>query len=159
MRCLVLWINIYRKQQTENNKTQGMFSYLLKTVTSSSKFFINITHLNESEALITVMSELFFFWSFSLGHVIITTIIIKWEVWNNTCESVKWVSDISTPVYKCEMRFPRASDEALSTDSINRLIPQTLWHLFDISATLQWPLWIVPGHMSMTFPVHRSEKK
>ena len=52
-----------------------MFFYWLKTVTSSSRFCINITHLNESETLITVMSELFFSEGFSLGHVIITTII------------------------------------------------------------------------------------
>ena len=32
---------------------------LLKTVISSSKFCINIIHLNESETLITVMSEYF----------------------------------------------------------------------------------------------------
>ena len=36
--------------------------------------------MNESEALITVMSEFFFFCEgFSLGHVIITTTIITWN--------------------------------------------------------------------------------
>ena len=61
--------------KTENNKTQIMFFYWLKTVTSCSKFCINITHLNESGTLITVMSEFFFCEGFSFGHVIITTII------------------------------------------------------------------------------------
>ena len=32
-------------------------------------------HMNESQALITVMSEFFFGEGFSLGHVVITTII------------------------------------------------------------------------------------
>ena len=44
-------------------------------MTPCSKFCINISLLNESETLKTVMSELFFSRSFSLGHVIITTII------------------------------------------------------------------------------------
>ena len=47
----------------------------LKRMTSSSRFCINISHLNESETLITVMSEFIFCEGFSLGHVIITTII------------------------------------------------------------------------------------
>ena len=77
MRNLVLLINNYWKQQTDNNKTLILFFYWLKSVTPCSKFCINITHLNESEALITVMSGLFFCEGFSLGHVIITT-IIRW---------------------------------------------------------------------------------
>ena len=46
-----------------------------KTVTPCSKFCINISHLNESETLKIVMSEFFCCEGFSLGHVIITTII------------------------------------------------------------------------------------
>ena len=52
-----------------------MDSEWLKTVTPCSKFCINISHLNESETLKTVMSEFFFCEAFSPGHVIITTII------------------------------------------------------------------------------------
>ena len=76
MRNLVLHILPYWKQQTKNNNIHVLASTWLKTVTSCSKFYINITHLNESESLITVMSELFFSEVFSPGHVIITTIII-----------------------------------------------------------------------------------
>ena len=47
----------------------------LKSMTSSSKFCINISHLNESETLKTVMSEFFLCEVFSPGHVLITTII------------------------------------------------------------------------------------
>ena len=61
---LVLWVNNYWKQQTENNETQKMCFYWLKTVTSSSRFCINITHLNKSETLITVMSRVIFLWRF-----------------------------------------------------------------------------------------------
>ena len=61
MRNLVLLINNYWKQQTDNNKTLISFFYWLKTVIPCSKFCINITHLNESEALMTVMSGSFFF--------------------------------------------------------------------------------------------------
>ena len=71
MRNLVLLINNYWKQQTENNKTQIMFIHWLKTVTSSSRFCINITHLNESETLITVMLFFlcrFFIWSRNYYH-------------------------------------------------------------------------------------------
>ena len=56
-----------------------MDSEWLKTVTPCSKFCINISHLNESETLKSVMSEFFFCEGFSLGHVIITTIIISTE--------------------------------------------------------------------------------
>ena len=56
MRNLVLLINNYWKQQTDNNKTLILFFYWLQTVTPCSKFCINITHLNESETLITVMT-------------------------------------------------------------------------------------------------------
>ena len=63
-RNLVLLINNYWKQQTDNNKTLILFFYRLKTVTPCSKFCINITHLNESEALIAVMSEFFILWRF-----------------------------------------------------------------------------------------------
>ena len=76
MENLALYTNSYLKQQTENNKTQIMDAEWLKTVTSCSKFCINISHLNQSETLITVMSELFFCEGFSTGHIIITTIII-----------------------------------------------------------------------------------
>ena len=75
MRNLVLLINNYWKQQTDNNKTLILFYYWLKTVTSCSRFWINLTNLNESKALITVISEFFFCEGFSLGHVIITKII------------------------------------------------------------------------------------
>ena len=64
MKNFVLYINSYSKQQTENNKTQIMFIYRLKTVTPCSKFCINISHLNESETLKTVMSEFIFLWRF-----------------------------------------------------------------------------------------------
>ena len=77
-RNLVLLMNNYWKQQTDNNKTLILFFYWLKTDTCS-KFCINISHLNESETLKSVMSELFFCEGFSLGHVIITTIIISTE--------------------------------------------------------------------------------
>ena len=80
MRNLVLLNNNYWKRQTDNNKTLILFFYWLKTVTPCSKFCINITHLNESEALITVMSEFLFCEGFSLGHVIITTIIMRKSV-------------------------------------------------------------------------------
>ena len=53
-----------------------MFFYWLKTC--DIKLEISITHLNESETLISVMSELFFCEGFSLGHVIITTIIMEY---------------------------------------------------------------------------------
>ena len=78
---LVLWINYYWKQQTENNKIEKMSFNLLKTVTSSSIFCINWTHFNQSQTQITVMSELFFWWSFSLNHVIINTIITSIALW------------------------------------------------------------------------------
>ena len=74
---LVLWINNYWKQQTKNNKTQIMFFCWLKTGTSCSRFWINQTHLNQSETLKTVMSDLLFCEGFSVVHVIITTIIIN----------------------------------------------------------------------------------
>ena len=64
IRNLVLWINNYWKQQTDNNKTQIMFIHWLKTVTPCSKFCINISHFNKSETLKTVMSEFFFWWRF-----------------------------------------------------------------------------------------------
>ena len=41
-----------------------MFFFWLKTMTSCSRFWIYLTNLNESEALITVMSEFFFSWRF-----------------------------------------------------------------------------------------------
>ena len=71
-----------------------MASKRLKTVTSCSKLCINITHLNESEALITVMSEFFFSEGFSLGHVNITT-IIKSVMIINTQNLPETVKDIS----------------------------------------------------------------
>ena len=36
----------------------------------------NLTHLDQSQTLITVMSSSFYFEGFSLGHVIITMIIM-----------------------------------------------------------------------------------
>ena len=50
-----------------------MFFYWLKTVTSCTEFCINKTHLHQSKTLKTVMSGWFFWWSFSLVHIIITT--------------------------------------------------------------------------------------
>ena len=95
MRNLVLLINNYWKQQTENNETQKMFFYWLKTVTSSSRFYINITHLTESETLITVMSELFFCEGFWLGHVIITTIIITFNALTFDHSSINEVRELA----------------------------------------------------------------
>ena len=66
--------------KTDNNKTLILFFYWLKIVTTCSRFCINITHLNESEALITVMPEFFLCEGFSLGHVIITTIIMSFKM-------------------------------------------------------------------------------
>ena len=112
MGILVLWINSYWKQQTVFNKTGKMSFDLLKTVTSSSKFCRNITHLNESQALITVMSELFFLWRFSLGHVIIITIIsnrisricIKCHYWpKKACKKFNWKISMQIWTTKCQM--------------------------------------------------------
>ena len=78
-----------------------MLFYWLKTVTSSSRFCINITHLNESETLITVMSELFFCEGFSVDHVIITTIISS-----NVSNHTFWMSG---PVLGMKRQFNKAA--------------------------------------------------
>ena len=120
MRNLVLLINNYWKQQTDTYKTLILFFYWLKTVTPCSKFCINITHLNKSEALITVMSESFFREGFSLGHVIITTIIIlsvpqmssrqitlKYKLTRLTCWCINrlWLSKFTEHIFVWERCF------------------------------------------------------
>ena len=102
MKNLVLLINNYWKQQTENNETQKMFFYWLKTVTSSSRFCINITHLHESETLITVMSELFFLWRFFTrprNYYIDNKALLKERPLSRTIFNVKCVK--MTPVILC----------------------------------------------------------
>ena len=64
IRNLVLLINNYWKQQTDNNKILILFYYWFKTVTSCSRFWTNLTNLNKSVDLITVMSEFLFLWRF-----------------------------------------------------------------------------------------------
>ena len=70
-------------------------------MTPCLKFCLNITHLNESGTLITVMSELFFGEGFSLGHVIITTIISK----HSNSELITEISCHSSGICK----YPAAS--------------------------------------------------
>ena len=69
MRNLVLLINNYWKQQTENNKTQIMYFNWFENCDIMLEILNNLTHLDQSQTLITVMSSSFYFESFSLGHV------------------------------------------------------------------------------------------
>ena len=65
--------------KTTNRKQQNTDYVLLLVENCDIKLEIlnKLAHLNQLETQITVMSELFFSQGFSLGHVIITTIIIK----------------------------------------------------------------------------------
>ena len=81
-----------------------MDSEWLKTVNSCSKFCINITHLNESEILITVMSELFFCEGLSTDHVIITTMIsnfsavVRYQIVNSSISGSTGKQQISNVI-------------------------------------------------------------
>ena len=59
-----------RKQQNTDN---GLL--LVENCDIKLKILNKLAHLNQLETQTTVMSEFFFFQGFSLGHVIITTII------------------------------------------------------------------------------------
>ena len=70
-----------RKQQNTDN-----VHLLVENCDIKLEILNELAHLNQLETQITLMSELFFSEGFSLGHVIITTIII--------------VRDFNSPVYK-----------------------------------------------------------
>ena len=82
--------------KTANRKQQNTDNVLLLVENCDIKLEIlnKIAHLNQSETQITVMSELFCCEGFSLGHVIITTIIILEnllpEVGHLVGSNVKW---------------------------------------------------------------------
>ena len=61
----------------ENRKQQNTDNVLLLVGNCDIKLEIlnELAHLNQSQTHITVISDLFFSQGFSLGHVIITTII------------------------------------------------------------------------------------
>ena len=59
-----------RKQQNTDN-----VHLLVENCDIKLEILNKLAHLNQLETQITVMSELFFSQGFSLGHVIITTII------------------------------------------------------------------------------------
>ena len=65
--------------KTANRKQQNIDNILLLVGKCDSELEIlnKFAHLNQLETQITVMSELFFSESFSVGHVIITTMIIR----------------------------------------------------------------------------------
>ena len=65
--------------KTANRKQQNTDDVHLLVENCDIKLEIlnKLAHLNQLENQITVMSELFFSEGFSLGHVIITTIIIS----------------------------------------------------------------------------------
>ena len=71
-----------RKQQ---NSDDGL--WMAQKLDIMFEILHNLTHLDQSETLITVMSSSFYFKGFSLGHIIITTIIKYWT-WILRCSAI-----------------------------------------------------------------------
>ena len=80
----------------ENRKQQNTDNILLLVENCDIKLDIlnKLAHLNQSETQITVVSELLFSQGFSLGHIIITTMISNDNKWQDVVEN--GVSELNT---------------------------------------------------------------
>ena len=93
--------------KTTNRKQQNTDYVLLLVENCDIKLEIlnKLSHLSLSVTLKTVMSELFFYEGFPLGHVIITT-IIKSEAFKNTIQALFLFFDVIPSLnwyYLCHM--------------------------------------------------------
>ena len=102
----MLLINNYWKQQTENNKTQIMFSYWLKTVTSSSRFWINQPIWTNLRPRQLWCQTYFFGEGFSLVHILITTIITSSLCIHREQKTYLWLCQYHFSLYADFTGFP-----------------------------------------------------